>query len=102
MYKQYDILKFAEDRGLLEIPDISKQLLKLYEEAGEFTDHFLRGKDVKDDLGDIYVTWLILCSQLGYSPEACIDLAVNEIKDRKGVTKGGVFIKEEDQLELDL
>lgn len=36
-----------------------------------------------------------LCKTLGFTPEECLTAAWNEIKDRKGETVNGCFIKEE-------
>jgi hypothetical protein len=46
-----------------------------------------------DALGDIRVVITILAAQLDLDIDACFDIAYNEIKDRKGVTKNGTFIK---------
>ena len=52
-----------------------------------------KGILVKDN-GDSFVTLIILSMQLGLHPSECLEAAWNEIKDRKGKTKNGVFIKE--------
>jgi hypothetical protein len=49
---------------------------------------------LKDGIGDILVTVIIFAQQLGYTPAECLEAAWNEIKDRKGKTEGGVFIRE--------
>jgi len=38
---------------------------------------------------------IILSKQLGYEPSECLESAWNEIKDRKGKTQNGIFVKEE-------
>ena len=47
-----------------------------------------------DGIGDVLVTLIILENQLGYEVEACLDVAYNEIKNRKGETVNAAFIKE--------
>ncbi len=48
------------------------------------------------EMGDIFVTLIILCEQIGLNPIKCLDMAYEKIKDRKGKTINGVFIKQED------
>jgi len=43
----------------------------------------------------MFVTLIILAYQLRLDPTKCLEHAWNEIKDRKGKTENGVFIKEE-------
>lgn len=78
--------------------DSSKQFVKLMEEVGELAQGLVKGNDdlVEDSIGDIYVVLTILAMQLGYHIENCIDLAYDEIKDRKGAMLNGVFVKESD------
>ena len=47
-------------------------------------------------MGDIFVTLIILCEQLGITPIECLEFAYKKISKRKGKTINGVFIKEED------
>ena len=49
-----------------------------------------------DSLGDIYVVLYILSIQLKLDFETCVEIAYDEIKDRKGIMKNGVFVKEKD------
>ena len=51
---------------------------------------------LKDGIGDVIVTLVILAEQQGLSLEECLQAAWDEIKDRKGKTVNGTFIKEED------
>ena len=75
-----------------------EQTLKLIEEVGELASGLLKSNDdlVIDSLGDILVVLIILHQQLGLTIEQTLNVAYNEIKDRKGKTIGGVFIKEND------
>ena len=65
-------------------------------EVGELCDAII--KDDKngqiDGIGDVLVTLIILANQLGYDVEDCLEVAYNEIKNRKGETINGTFIKE--------
>ena len=74
------------------------QMLKLAEEMGELAGAIVR-KDVdgiEDGIGDMGVVLRSLCLQLELNFESCLELAYNEIKDRKGKLVNGVFVKEED------
>jgi len=90
-----NVLVWAEDKDLIHEENAAKQLIKLQEEVGELCSAYLKGnKDEQiDALGDIRVVITILAAQLDLDIDACFDIAYNEIKDRKGVTKNGTFIK---------
>mgnify|MGYP000887355559 CR=1 FL=1 len=51
---------------------------------------------IADSIGDCVVVLTILSAQNGLQIEDCIAQAYDEIKERKGVMKDGVFVKEED------
>lgn len=91
------IKQWAEDRNL-HTADPNKQALKLGEEFGELCQGLAKGnKDlVIDSIGDMYVVMTILSMQLGINIDDCINIAYDEIKDRKGKMINGVFIKESD------
>lgn len=78
--------------------DPNKQVLKLGEEFGELCQGMAKGKpdQVKDSIGDMYVVLTILTLQLGMCIDDCVELAYEEIKDRKGKMVNGVFVKESD------
>jgi len=52
--------------------------------------------EIKDGIGDVVVTLVIIAAQLEISFEECVALAYDEIKDRKGKMINGVFVKEGD------
>ena len=87
---------WAENRGLLKQELSSRQALKVMEEVGETMAALARGnrRELKDGIGDSIVTLIILAAQNGLSAGDCLESAYNEIKDRKGKTVDGVFIKE--------
>ncbi len=90
-----NVLVWAEDKDLIHEENAPKQLIKLQEEVGELCSAYLKGNKAEqiDALGDIRVVITILAAQLDLDIDACFDIAYNEIKDRKGVTKNGTFIK---------
>lgn len=65
-------------------------------EVGELCDAIIKeDKNGQiDGIGDVLVTIIILSNQLGYDIEDCLEVAYNEIKNRKGETINGTFIKE--------
>ena len=75
-----------------------RQALKFYEEAGEVGAALSRNKldDLKDGIGDTVVTLIILAQQHGWSLQECLQYAYDEIRNRKGRTINGTFIKESD------
>jgi len=91
------IKRWAINRGL-DKAEPSKQMLKLIEEVGELASGIAKGKKdlIIDSLGDIYVVLYILSIQLKLDFETCVEIAYDEIKDRKGIMKNGVFVKEKD------
>ena len=96
MINKNEVLHWANERGLLKSENHLKQMGKMVSEVGELCDAII--KDDKngqiDGIGDVLVTLIILANQLGYDIEDCLEVAYNEIKNRKGETINGTFIKE--------
>lgn len=105
---QNKVLRWADDKDLLHSENADKQFMKFIEEVFEFKSELdmfeydgdilkpINLEHVKDEMGDIFVTLIILCKQLGIDPEECLELAYRKISKRKGKTINGQFIKEED------
>ena len=105
---QLDVLRWAKDKDLLHAENVDKQFMKFIEEVFEFKselDMWMYGGDilkpinlehVKDEMGDVFVTLIILCEQIGIDPEECLSMAYEKINKRKGKTINGMFVKEED------
>lgn len=104
-----EVIAWAKDKDLLHADIAEKQFLKFMEEVFEFRDEWILCKNAINDqilskqmakmkleMGDIFVTLIILCDQLNSDPVECLYKAYEKIKDRKGKTINGVFIKEED------
>lgn len=112
------VLEWAKNKDLLHEANAERQFLKFMEEVFEFRDEWLlmvheynkcnfgEGDDnpevveyignMKFEMGDIFVTLIILCDQLNLDPVECLYKAYEKIKDRKGKTINGTFVKEED------
>ena len=90
------VLEWAKLRNLLHNENALKQYSKLQEESNELLLSIL-DKDPylqQDALGDCFVVLIILANQLGHDLDKCLESAYNEIKDRKGKTENGNFIKD--------
>ena len=92
-----NVVHWAMDKDILKRDNAPKQTMKVMEELGETAGAILKNKEeeIKDGLGDPFVTLIILSKQLGLEPAECLEAAWNEIKDRKGKTQNGIFVKEE-------
>jgi NTP pyrophosphatase (non-canonical NTP hydrolase) len=91
------IRAWATDRNLIKGSDPKSQMLKLFEEGGELAAAIARSNSggIVDAIGDMVVVLTILAAQLNITIETCVQIAYAEIKDRKGIMRDGVFIKEE-------
>ena len=108
------VLSWADDKDLLHIKNADKQFMKFIEEVFEFKTEMDTFNEIKSDsefsngyqkysehnlkleMGDIFVTLIILCEQIGIDPEECLSMAYEKISKRKGRTINGQFFKEED------
>lgn len=82
----------------LDQADSSKQFLKVTEEVGEVAAALARSDmdALKDGIGDVVVTLIILAQQNGLTLEECTQAAYDEIKGRTGKMIDGVFVKSSD------
>lgn len=84
--------------GIVSADNTKTQFMKVTEELGELAEGINKGKpeQVKDSLGDVLVTLILLAEDLNLNLLDCLNSAWGEIKDRKGEVKNGSFVKEED------
>ena len=90
-----NIKQWHHDRNLTEGATDKDQVCKLIQEVGELSDNVCKEKDVADDIGDIMVVLINIMVRNGLSMEHCLEVAYHDIKDRKGVMRDGIFIKDE-------
>lgn len=119
------IAQWHEDRNLINGATDNSQFKKFIEEGIElyatlnptFTSNEIRirlqnmiqelydndriqqapeGKTIEDDVGDINVVLINLLERNGFTMQQCLEVAWNDIKDRKGKMIDGVFVKEAD------
>ena len=88
------IAQWHKDRNLIDGSTDKDQYLKLIQEAGELSDSLCKGKDIRDDIGDMMVVLINIMVRNGLKMNDCLEVAYNDIKDRKGKMVDGVFIKE--------
>lgn len=160
------IEQWAEDRNIIKGSKPIDQAMKLFSEFGELADNVGKGRDCRDDIGDIFIVLTIIAKQhedglmsrcltdiksledlskltsikhvthvlvshlysfvysvedskfceplfdlhscieylskvaelSGHTLEECVQIAYEDIKERKGVLIDGVFIKESDPI----
>lgn len=103
--------KEIQDKGrdLLHRKNAPKQFLKCIEEVFEFKSEMdqverveheklkeIYTENMKIEMGDIFVTLIILCEQLGINVIECLEKAYKKIEARTGKTINGTFVKSED------
>ena len=91
------VSQWHSDRNLTDGSDDKSQTLKLLQELGELSDSVCKEKPILDDIGDMLVVMINLCERNNITLEQCLQVAYNDIKDRKGRMVDGVFVKEEDE-----
>lgn len=83
-----------------KINNPDKQLLHCYEEVAEIGRLVIRGdynkEELTKELGDVFVTTIILADIFGYDAFDCMEKAFLKIQKRTGKTVDGNFIKSED------
>ena len=91
-----NVIQWADDKSILKPENATKQMLKVMEEVGETAGALAKNDQVelKDGIGDAFVTLIILAKQCGFMPEECLEAAWDVIKSRTGKTVNGVFIKD--------
>ena len=90
------IRQWHHARNLIEGSTDKDQTLKLLQELGELSDSVCKGKDIRDDLGDMMVVMINIMERNGLDMANCLDKAWEDIKDRKGKMVDGIFVKEDD------
>jgi NTP pyrophosphatase (non-canonical NTP hydrolase) len=92
-----DVLRWAEDRKIIPNAKPYSQLLKAVSEMGELCDAENKNdlELIKDSVGDTLVCLINYCALKDIDMVECLQLAYNQIKDRKGtLMPNGVFVKE--------
>ena len=91
-----NVVKWHQDRNLIEGSTDKDQALKLLQELGELSDSICKGKDISDDIGDMLVVMINIVERNNLTLTHCLQEAWIDIKDRKGKMVDGIFVKEDD------
>lgn len=89
------VTQWHNDRNLIDGATDKDQVLKLLQELGELSDNVCKGNDIRDDIGDMLVVMINILVRNNLSFDECLEVAYNDIKDRKGKMVDGIFVKEE-------
>lgn len=100
------VISWAAERGIDRADSWKPQFNKIAEEVGEYRDElekengpeYDRGAEMAE-FGDIIVTLIIMAKQRGYTLHECLSIAYRKIKNRKGRTINGEFVKEADLID---
>lgn len=94
---------WADEKGIGTAENWRPQFSKISEEITEYRDELTKTdrsysnvNHEKLEMGDILVTLIIMAKQRGYTVNECLAAAYDKIKDRKGKTIDGTFVKESD------
>lgn len=91
-----EVIKWADERGILSQSNVPSQLKKTAEEVVEAVEaYFLFDRDaIKKEIGDIMVTAILAAKLADLSAEECLEAAWHKIKNRTGTMKNGQFVKD--------
>ena len=89
------VKQWHHDRNLIEgSTDLQQFNGKLLEEVKELETNILLSQPIADDIGDILVVLINIATRNNLSLSECLQIAYDDIKDRKGKMVDGVFVKE--------
>lgn len=94
---ELEVIRWAEARQIIPNSTPQAQFVKAVSEMGELADAISKNDmpEIKDAVGDVLVCLIGMCALLDINITDCLELAYNEIKDRKGkLLPSGVFLKE--------
>lgn len=90
------INEWGEVKGILPNPDPFAQFFKTQEEVDELYAAIHKGsrEEVKDAIGDIFVTLCMQCPAWNLTMAECVEHAYNIISKRTGKMVNGQFVKD--------
>lgn len=96
LHREQDIIQWAKDRNIFVGGTPVGQATKTLEEAVELLDAINKRStsEIADAIGDIMVTLIIQAKMWKLDMSECIEQAYNAIKDRRGIVRDGIFIKD--------
>jgi uncharacterized protein YabN with tetrapyrrole methylase and pyrophosphatase domain len=98
-YAEYEmkVVQWSEARKIIPNSTPKAQAKKAVEEVNELYDALIEGniQKAKDGIGDTVVCLINVCALLDVNLTDCLEIAYDEIKDRKGyMNEEGIFVKE--------
>jgi len=95
---EHNVLKWAEETGILSKGNPKTQTNKLFEEGGELAGAIIRNDidKIKDGIGDVAVVLIILSRMYGTDVTLCLEDVYKIIDAREGEMVDGAFVKQED------
>lgn len=95
---ELDICKWGLEKGILPNPDPFAQFVKTQEEVDELKEAIVINDidEIKDAIGDIFVTLVMQCEAWDLTMHECVDSAYKVISKRTGKMVNGVFVKDAD------
>lgn len=91
------VSQWSREKGIINNSTPVVQFAKLVSEIGELADNVVKGRCVKDDIGDCLVVLNTIALMNHTTLEECLAQAYDDIKDRKGyMNELGIFIKQGD------
>lgn len=94
--RQENLFEWFNSKDLIKVENSAKQFMKINEELGELSSAIIKDdRDAEiDAFGDVLITLIGLSFMRDLNLVKCLDIAWNEIKDRKGKVVDGSFIRE--------
>lgn len=92
------VIEWSKARKIIPNSTPQAQFLKAVSEMGELADAVNKRDHpaLKDAVGDTLVCLINMCALLDIKVTDCLELAYDEIKNRRGtLLPSGVFVKEE-------
>lgn len=86
------IKKWGADRGITINGTHFGQWYKLVSEYGELCDNLAKGKDIRDDIGDMFVVLVMICEIAGVSIERAFELEPQRALDDDYAIIGSIHI----------
>ncbi len=94
---ELEVIRWAEARKIIPNATPQSQLNKCLEELAELfkAENQKNDAEIRDGVGDVVVCLINYCALKDIDMVQCLQLAYNEIKDRKGtLMPDGTFVKE--------
>lgn len=86
----------CKDVDFCEGISTKQKIIELMTALSAFAYNCDQYKDARSGLFESVSALKLICADLSYTLEECVQIAYDDIKDRKGIMSNGVFIKESD------